>query len=114
MDLIKTLYIFHFQILLFFLHKELITFRTFIDMKAYSLFITILLGLMPYAVEAQETDVNSRDIRGKVVYQDDEVVFRQLDEHTWIGNGHRALSRVDMTESRFQSQAHVLSCRIPT
>ena len=24
-----------------------------------------------------------------MVYQDDEVVFRQLDEHTWIGNGHR-------------------------
>ena len=46
---------------------------------------------MPYAVEAQETDVNSRNIRGKVVYQDDEVVFRQLDEH-----------------------AHVLSCRLPT
>ena len=90
------------------------TFRTFIDMKAYSLFITILLGLMPYAVEAQETDINSRDLRGKVVYQDDEVVFRQLDEHTWIGNGHRALGRIDMTKSRFQSQAHVLSCRLPT
>ena len=83
-------------------------------MKAYSLFIIIVLGLMPYAVEAQETDVNSRDIHGKLVYQDDEVVFRQLDKHTWIGNGHRALSRVDMTESRFQSQAHVLSCRLPT
>ena len=44
---------------------------------------------MPYTVEAQGTDINSRDLRGKVVYQDDEVVFRQLDEHTWIGNGHR-------------------------
>ena len=96
------------------LQKRIITFRTFIEMKAYSLFITILLGLMPYAVEAQETDINSRDLRGKVVYQDDEVVFRQLDEHTWIGNGHRALGRVDMTKSRFQSQTHVLSCRITT
>ncbi len=38
---------------------------------------------------AQESDINSRDLRGKVVYEDDEVVFRQLDEHTWIGNGHR-------------------------
>jgi hypothetical protein len=38
---------------------------------------------------AQGTEINSRDLRGKVVYQDDEVVFRQLDEHTWIGNGHR-------------------------
>ena len=26
---------------------------------------------------------------GKVVYQNDDVVFRQLDEQTWIGNGHR-------------------------
>jgi hypothetical protein len=44
---------------------------------------------MPLTVWAQETDINSRDLRGQVVYQDDEVVFRQLDEHTWIGNGHR-------------------------
>ena len=31
-------------------------------------------------VEAQETAINSSDLRGKVVYQDDEVVFRQLDD----------------------------------
>ena len=49
----------------------------------------MLLSLMPLTVGAQGTDINSRDLRGKVVYQDDEVVFRQLDEHTWIGNGHR-------------------------
>ena len=49
----------------------------------------MLLSLMPLTVGAQETEINSRDLRGKVVYQDDEVVFRQLDEHTWIGNGHR-------------------------
>ena len=48
----------------------------------------VLLSLMPLTVGAQGTDINSRDLRGKVVYQDDEVVFRQLDEHTWIGNGH--------------------------
>ena len=59
-------------------------------MKTYIYFIAaMLLGLMPYTVEAQGTDINSRDLRGQVVYQDDEVVFRQLDEHTWIGNGHR-------------------------
>lgn len=40
------------------------------------------------AVQAQDGDVNSRDLRGKVVYEDDAVVFRQIDEHTWIGNGH--------------------------
>ena len=37
----------------------------------------MLLCLMPYVVWAQETEINSRDLRGKVVYQDDEVVFRQ-------------------------------------
>ena len=58
-------------------------------MKAYSILSVILLALMPYTVKAQGNDINSRDLRGKVVYQDDEVVFRQLDEHTWIGNGHR-------------------------
>lgn len=49
----------------------------------------ILLCLIAVPMTAQESDVNSRDLRGKVVYEDDEVVFRQLDEHTWIGNGHR-------------------------
>ena len=61
-------------------------------MKKYysiSMMLVVLLGLMPLSMEAQGTDVNTRDLRGKVVYQDDEVVFRQLDEHTWIGNGHR-------------------------
>ena len=58
-------------------------------MKAYVFLAAMLLGLMPLSAVAQGTDVNTRDLRGKVVYQDDEVVFRQLDEHTWIGNGHR-------------------------
>ena len=61
-------------------------------MKKYysiSMVLAMLLGLMPLSAVAQGTDVNNRDMRGKVVYQDDEVVFRQLDEHTWIGNGHR-------------------------
>ena len=49
----------------------------------------ILLCFVPGLMSAQGSDVNSRDLRGKVVYEDDEVVFRQLDEHTWIGNGHR-------------------------
>ena len=58
-------------------------------MKAYMMIAAVLLGLMPYTADAQGTEINSHDLRGKVVYQDDEVVFRQLDEHTWIGNGHR-------------------------
>ena len=55
----------------------------------YLNFAAILLCLIPGLVRAQESDVNSRDLRGDIVYQDDEVVFRQIDEHTWIGNGHR-------------------------
>lgn len=58
-------------------------------MKTYKILAVMLLALIPYMVQAQVTDINSRDLRGKVVYQDDEVVFRQLDKHTWIGNGHR-------------------------
>ena len=58
-------------------------------MKSLRFIAALHLVLLPYMVEAQVTDINSRDLRGKVVYQDDEVVFRQLDEHTWIGNGHR-------------------------
>ncbi len=49
---------------------------------------TILLSLFAVTAQAQ-SDVNSRDLRGDIVYQDDEVVFRKLDDHTWIGNGHR-------------------------
>ncbi len=49
----------------------------------------ILFCFVAGPMTAQGSDVNSRDLRGKVVYEDDEVVFRQLDEHTWIGNGHR-------------------------
>ena len=58
-------------------------------MKKVMILAALLLSLMPFTIKAQGTDINSRDLRGKVVYQDDEVVFRQLDEHTWIGNGHR-------------------------
>ena len=50
---------------------------------------TMLLSLFCTCNQAQVTNVNSRDLRGEVVYQDDEVVFRKLDDHTWIGNGHR-------------------------
>ena len=58
-------------------------------MKLDILFVAFLFCMMPYMAGAQGTEINSRDLRGKVVHQDDEVVFRQLDEHTWIGNGHR-------------------------
>ena len=57
-------------------------------MKTKIIIAAMLLSLMPFTVGAQDTDINSRDLRGQVAYQDDEVVFCQLDEHTWIGNEH--------------------------
>ena len=55
----------------------------------FNLFLAAITCLFNVPVQAQESDVNSRDLRGKVVYEDSEIVFRQIDEHTWIGNGHR-------------------------
>ena len=63
--------------------------RRFLAIMKKITFAAILICLIAGPISAQESDVNSRDLRGKVVYEDDEVVFRQLDEHTWIGNGHR-------------------------
>ena len=60
----------------------------YIHMK-FNLILAAVACLFSVSVQAQESDVNSRDLRGKVVYEDSEVVFRQIDEHTWIGNGHR-------------------------
>ena len=65
-------------------------------MKTKMIIAAMLLSLMPLTVGAQGTEINSRDLRGKVVYQDDEVVFRQLDEQTWIGNGHRVYNESHM------------------
>ncbi|MBO7477320.1 MAG: MBL fold metallo-hydrolase [Salinivirgaceae bacterium] len=55
----------------------------------FNLILAAVACLFSVSVQAQESDVNGRDLRGKVVYEDSEVVFRQIDEHTWIGNGHR-------------------------
>ncbi len=60
----------------------------YIRMK-FNLILAAAACLFTVSVRAQENNVNSRDLRGKVVYEDKEVVFRQIDEHTWIGNGHR-------------------------
>lgn len=39
--------------------------------------------------QPQVNDINSSDLRGPIVYEDSNVVFRRIDEHTWIGNGNR-------------------------
>jgi hydroxyacylglutathione hydrolase len=45
-----------------------------------------LFALLPVASPAQTTGVQ---IEGKEVFKNDDVVFRQIDEHTWVGSGHR-------------------------
>jgi hydroxyacylglutathione hydrolase len=44
-----------------------------------------LLALCPAALLAQGRGVQ---IEGKEVARNDDVVFRQIDEHTWVGSGH--------------------------
>ena len=51
-------------------------------MKKQLFFIFCLL-LCPLLVFADEDPIG-----GKVVYKDNNVVFHQLDEHTWIGTGN--------------------------
>jgi hypothetical protein len=81
-------------------------------MKANIFLAAVLLSLMPYTADAQGTDINSRDLRGEVVYQDDEVVFRQLDEHTWIGNGHRCYNEsLYLVEGNIMDSVAMLSDR---
>ena len=41
-------------------------------MKKVMILAALLLSLMPFTIKAQGTDINSRDLRGKVVYQDGE------------------------------------------
>lgn len=62
--------------------------------KRFYLFVSLIVTLMAcvYTVlilskddEAAQTQENNTE---KVVYSDDNVVFRQIDEHTWVGNGN--------------------------
>ena len=49
-----------------------------INMKAYIFLAAALLSMMPYTADAQGTEINSRDHRGEVVYQNGAVIA--LDE----------------------------------
>lgn len=50
-------------------------------MKQITLFINLLL--LSTVMSAQSTNH-----KGALVYQGEDVVFHQIDEHTWVGNGH--------------------------
>lgn len=53
-------------------------------MKEFVLSI-ILVTFFQVASLAQSGDVQ---IEGKEVFKNDDVVFHQIDEHTWVGTGH--------------------------
>jgi hydroxyacylglutathione hydrolase len=48
----------------------------------FYVFATLILCL-DIAASAQQSSLN-----GKEVFKNDDVVFRQIDEHTWLGTGH--------------------------
>jgi hydroxyacylglutathione hydrolase len=49
-----------------------------------TLLLTIAL-LISFTIFAQ---TSAPEIKGKVIFKNDDVVFHQLDEHTWVGSGH--------------------------
>ena len=53
-------------------------------MKKSVLFILVLTSFQ-LSTFAQ---TNTPQIEGKEVFKNDDVVFHQLDDHTWVGNGH--------------------------
>ena len=53
--------------------------------------LTVLAVLICMAGYAQ-TNKNQADIDLPEVYRDKDIVFRQIDEHTWIGSGNRVAS----------------------
>ena len=53
-------------------------------MKKLFLFAVTMLAAFT-AAKAQDLPT---DYKEKEVFRNDEVVFRQIDEHTWLGNGH--------------------------
>lgn len=50
--------------------------------------LTVLICMAGYA----QTNKNQADIDLPEVYRDKDIVFRQIDEHTWIGSGNRVAS----------------------
>lgn len=50
---------------------------------------TVVLTLFVLSIRAQMPVVQ---IGGKVVFKNDDVVFHQIDDHTWVGSGHMMAS----------------------
>lgn len=47
-----------------------------------SIFLPVLFQIAAFA------QIGASQIDGKEVFKNDDVVFRQIDEHTWVGSGH--------------------------
>lgn len=50
--------------------------------------ITLLLSILFCSVFASFAQMPAPQIEGKEVYKGEDVVFHQIDEHTWVGSGH--------------------------
>jgi hydroxyacylglutathione hydrolase len=50
--------------------------------------IPLLLGILIFSKIASFAQMPAPQIEGKEVYKGVDVVFHQIDEHTWIGSGH--------------------------
>jgi hydroxyacylglutathione hydrolase len=50
----------------------------------------LLVALIPIALlqVASSAQMGAAQIEGKEVFKNDDVVFHQIDEHTWVGTGH--------------------------
>ena len=51
-----------------------------------AVFVTVLLQAASFA------QTPPPQIEGKEVFRSDDVVFHQIDEHTWVGSGHMMAS----------------------
>lgn len=54
-------------------------------MKKLIVFVVAIMIIAQYAVAQQPAS----QISGKVVFQNDDVVFHQIDDNTWVGTGHQ-------------------------
>ena len=52
-------------------------------MKLKFYVIAALILCLDIAASAQQSNLNEKE-----VFKNDDVVFRQIDEHTWVGTGH--------------------------
>lgn len=50
--------------------------------------LVILINLFVFAQFIALAQIPASQIKGKEVYQGEDVIFHEIDEHTWVGTGH--------------------------